>query len=168
MSALITKPEMALLSIVDWARKHFEGEVSDSLAALVETGLTALRTEKKRADQAVLDALNYQAYAAELERQRDHIANQLMTAETAGRMSAQREVIEEIQQTLRVSRAEALSLFATLTGDNAHILGDFHTDAAAELARDIADTLRREARPLSADILPALPDDFDPDSEEEL
>lgn len=167
-SLATTQADAALQSLVTWAEQNFDSAVADGVKSIAATLQTALVEQRTRADQMFINAEQARAYAAELERQRDYMASQLMTAETAGRMTAQREAIEEIQRTLRVSRIEALSLFATLTGDNAHIIGDYYSREAANLARDIADTLRREARPLAdTDTLPALPDDFDPDEDED-
>lgn len=148
-----SEAETALISLMNWAESNFDAAVADGVSALVRTGLTALR-------EKTLEAIHAQAYAAELERQRDYISNQLMHAEASGRMTGLRETVEDTARALDITRAEAIAFVKTITGENAYILSDYYAEQAAELARDIAATLRREATPLS-DALPALPDDFD-------
>jgi len=162
----LTHAEQALASLMDWAVANFDQSVADGVNALALTGLQALSDRTLAADYFMNRAAEAEAYAHELERQRDYLSEQLMIAEASGRITGQRETVREISRTLRVTPADAINLLKTLTGETQHLLGYAQTEQAADLARAITADIRRESQPLTAN-LPALPDDFDLDSERE-
>jgi hypothetical protein len=167
-SLATTQADAALTSLIAWAEQNFDPAVADGVKSIAATVRAALTEQRNRADQMFINAEQTRAYAAELERQRDFASNQLLYAETTARAAHLREIIDDMTRNLGITRADAINFIKTITGENAHVLSGYYNDTTADLAREITWTLRREAAPLSDDTLPALPDDFDPDSEEEL
>lgn len=155
----------ALETLTGWARENFGEDVVDAIDKLAHTVRADLKNMSFVIDHLTQRLINSEAYAGELESQRDFISDRLMVAETAARSALLKEIAEDASRTLGIPIIQATSLLVAMRGGYDHILSEYPIERLSEVSEEISDALRLEETPLSEPV-PYLPDDFDPETED--